>query len=98
MPKKIVWSPLAQDDISDISEYLSEEWNNKTANHFISIVDHLVDHISINPRQFPEIHPELKVRKCVITKHNSIYYRVLEDQIDILRIFDTRQDPEKLRF
>ena len=97
MPKKIIWSPSSENDIENIADYLFENWNAKTAIQFISLVDHLVDLIAKNPKQFPQININLKVRKCVITKHNSIYYRVSAKQIDILRIFDTRQNPEKLR-
>ena len=97
MPKLIIWSPSAEDDLERISDYLFENWNIKTAILFISLVDHLVDLISKNPKHFPQINTNLKVRKCVITKHNSIFYRVSAKQIDILRIFDTRQNPEKLK-
>ena len=98
MTKKIIWSPLAEQDLYEITNFLFENWNAKTANQFISLVDHLVEHISKNHKLFPEINPELKVRKCVITKHNSIFYRFSSTGMEILRIFDTRQDPEKLKF
>ena len=97
MPKRIIWSPSAENDLEKIADYLFENWNAKTAIQFISLVDHLVELISKNPKLFPQINSELKVRKCVITKHNSIFYRLSEKQIDILRIFDTRQNPEKLK-
>jgi len=29
MPKEIIWSPLAEDDLGNILEYLSENWNQK---------------------------------------------------------------------
>ena len=98
MPRRIVWSPLAEKDLIDISDYLIANWNVKTVNQFLSLVDHLILLVSKNPLQFPKINEELNVRKCVITKHNSIFYRVSSKQIDILRIFDTRQDPIKLKF
>ena len=40
---------------------------------------------------------KLKVRKCVITKQNSLYYRENSERIEILRIYDNRQNPRKLR-
>lgn len=51
-----------------------------------------------DPALFPVIEDGLKIRRCVLAKHNSLYYIVAEDGIDILRVFDTRQDPNKLRF
>ena len=97
MPNRIIWSPQAENDFHNIASYLHDNWDAKTVNLFIALVDHLVLLISNNPLQFPKINAEYNIRKCVVTKHNSIYYRVAEKQIEVLRIFDTRQDPDKLR-
>lgn len=47
---------------------------------------------------YPLIHKRLKIRKCVVSKHNSIYYREKKDFIEIVNVFDTRQNPNKLKF
>jgi len=39
-----------------------------------------------------------KVRKCLVTKQNTLFYREVERRIEILRLYDTRQDPKKLKF
>ena len=98
MHKQIIWSPLSEKDLSSILEYLFKNWDNKVVLKFIEIIDNLLINISLNPRQYPVIHKKKKIRKCVITKHNTLYYRERRTQIDILRIFDNRQDPKKLRF
>jgi len=38
------------------------------------------------------------IQKCVATKHNTLYYRETNHRIEILRLYDTRQNPETLRF
>jgi plasmid stabilization system protein ParE len=47
----------------------------------------------------PEIYPvsnkRKKIRKAVVDKNNTIYYRVVSDKIQILSIFGTKQDPAK---
>jgi len=98
MPKKIIWSPLAENDFGNILEYLNEKWGEKVAYQFIEITSNVLLQISIKPKLFPLINKRLKIRKCVLTKHNSIYYREIVTQIEILRIYDTRQDPDKLTF
>jgi len=98
MPKQIIWSPLSEKDFENILEYLHNEWDEKVANKFIDITDNLIKQISINPRQFPLINRNNKVRKCVITKHNTLFYRDRKEQIDILRIYDSRQNPKNLKF
>ena len=98
MPKQIIWSPLSETDFTFILTYLQINWNYKVVQRFIEINDEILEQISINPKQFPLIHKKKKVRKCVLTKHNTIYYRERKEFIDVLRIFDSRQDPKKLRF
>jgi plasmid stabilization system protein ParE len=90
MPKLIVWSPLSEKDLESIIGYLHSNWDDKVVHEFVEITDKLVNQISNNPKQFPIIHS----RKM----HNTLFYRDRKEYIDILRIYDTRQDPKKIRF
>jgi plasmid stabilization system protein ParE len=96
--KQIIWSPLSENDFDQILNYLSINWDNNVVIQFIDITEHLISQISENPKQYPLIHKKNKIRKVVLTKHNSLFYRENKDHIDILRIYDTRQDPQKIRF
>lgn len=98
MAKQIVWSRFAENDFAAILEYLNENWDEKVAYQFIDLTENILHQISINPRQFPLIYKKGKIRKCVLTKHNTIFYRDNKTQIDILRIYDTRQDPDNFSF
>ncbi len=95
MPKQIIWSQKSVKDLGNILDYLANEWDNSVALKFLDIIEVLVIQISLNPHQFPLIHKKLNIRKCVITKHNSLFYRNKREHIEILRIYDTRQDPER---
>ena len=98
MPKQIIWSPLSEKDFFSILDYLQNHWDDKVLFRFIEITEEFLKQILINPRQFPLINKKKKIRKCVITKHNTLFYRERNEFIDILRIFDNRQDPKKLKF
>ena len=98
MSKQIVWSPSAESDFANILEYLQENWEERVTNQFIDLTEGILSQISINPRQFPLIHKKQKIRKCVITKHNTLFYRESNSQVDLLRIYDIRQDPNTLTF
>jgi plasmid stabilization system protein ParE len=98
MPKQIIWSPSAENDFGKILDYLDRNWGKKLASNFVDLSKNLLNQISNNPRQFPIIYKRKKVRKCVITKHNSLFYRDGKTNIEILRIYDTRQDPNTLTF
>ena len=98
MSKQIIWSPSAESDFANILEYLQENWEERVTNQFIDLTEGILAQISLNPKQFPLIHKKQKIRKCVITKHNTLFYRESNSQVDLLRIYDTRQDPNILTF
>mgnify|MGYP001088853466 CR=1 FL=1 len=98
MPEKIKWSPLAESDFSNILNYLNKNRDKKVAANFIDLTDRNINQIAINPKLFPFIHKRKGIRKCVLTKHNSLFYRYKRSTVEILRIYDTRQDPETLTF
>lgn len=72
MYKQIVWSPSAESDFANILEYLQENWEERVTNQFIDLTEDILVQISINPRQFPLIHKKEKIRKCVLTKQNTL--------------------------
>lgn len=98
MHKQIIWSALSEKDFVSILDYLQKNWDDKVVQGFIEITNGSIELISNNSNQFPMIDKIKKVRKCVLTKHNTLYYRDRKTYIDILRIFDNRQDPRKLRY
>jgi len=49
------------------------------------------------PKSFPTTKRKQNIRRAVLTKHNSIYYKIEKDSIQLIAIFDNRQDPKKLK-
>ena len=98
MHRQIIWSPSAENDFEEILNYLSINWDNRIVNNFIDRLDKYIGVIDNNPKYFPLINKKLKIRKCVITKQNSLFYRASKDRIELIRLFDTRQNPDKLKF
>lgn len=95
--RKIIWSPSAKQDLENITDYLMHEWGNRIVLKFLKKLDWILSQIEINPKQYPLIHSKFKLRRCVLTKQNALYYRIKKGDIEIVRIFDTRQDPERLK-
>jgi plasmid stabilization system protein ParE len=98
MQDRIIWSPLAEKDFFCILDYLQNKWGESVLQTFLDLTESVINQIELNPKQFPLIHRKKRIRKCVITKHNTLFYRVERKSIFILRIYDTRQDPQKLIF
>lgn len=98
MPNKINWTLEAEEDFKQILEFLSHNWNNKIALIFIDKVDQNIRRIQHSPKLHAKINKEKQIRKCVITEQNSLFYRIEGNVITLLRIFDTRQNPDTLKF
>lgn len=99
MAKKVIWSPASEEDLYNILEYLQLHWNQTVITKFINRIDDSVGLILLDPEMFPLINKQLNIRKLVVTKHNTLYYRIAKNKnIEIVRLFDSRQDPDKLTF
>ncbi|HHV87025.1 MAG TPA: type II toxin-antitoxin system RelE/ParE family toxin [Petrimonas sp.] len=98
MRYKVKWTLSAKNDFEIITDYLLENWNTSVLEKFIKITEVNIQQILSFPTLYPIIYKKEKVRKCVLTKQNTLYYRVMGTEIQILRVFDTRQDPAKLQF
>jgi plasmid stabilization system protein ParE len=96
MVKPVVLTLNAKADLESISAWLAEKWNLRVLGNFLSLYEAKVVVISEFPSRYPVIHPSSKLRKAVLTKHNIILYREKEEYVEIVSIFDTRQDPEKI--
>jgi plasmid stabilization system protein ParE len=98
MPKEVIWSRIAEDDLINVTNYLISKWSKGIANNFIDLIEEFINQISKNPKYYPMINKKKRIHKCVVTKHNSLYYHEMDNKVEILRLFDNRQNPKKLRF
>lgn len=94
---RIQWSTKAELDLQNIIAYLLEEWTEKEVGSFVKRLDKRLELIAINPRLFPKNNKRKNVRRSVLTKHTVIYYTFSLDVISIITLFDSRQNPEKLK-
>ena len=96
---KVFLSELAESKLLKLSEYLLEDWNLKTRDKFISKLNDKIKQISIQPDSCPKSSEFKNLYKCVVTKQTTFFYRIIAERkvIEIITIFDTRQNPDKLK-
>lgn len=96
---KVFLSELAELKLIQLLEYLVANWNVKAKEKFISKLTEKINQIAIQPNSCPKSSEFSNLYKCVVTKQTTFYYRVLKQQreIEIITIFDTRQNPQKLK-
>lgn len=94
---RLQWSERATLDLQNVIAYLQENWTEKEVRNFVRKLDKRLTLISANPRLFPMSNKKNNVRRSVLTKQTVIYYETSTDVIKIVTLFDTRQDPRKLK-
>lgn len=90
---KIRWTVHALSELSDTIQYLEENWTERELIQFSNAIDNTVEIISRHPEVYPASHKEKNIRKAVVDKNNTIYYRIEKDSIQILSVFGTKQNP-----
>lgn len=87
------WSPQAATDLEETVDYLLEEWGEKSAQKFIDSLERLLKIIKKNPLLFPKSENYSNVHRCLVTKHNTLYYRIEKDEIIILSLWNNHRNP-----
>lgn len=97
MSRKVIISKTAENRLNDLFKYLLENWSQKVKSDFIKKLDNKIILLKKHSEGFPESEKEKGLRKCVITKQTTMFYRFNSRQIKIITFFDTRQNPKKLK-
>lgn len=90
----IVWTPNALDELEQTIEYLENNFTEKEIKKLAEKIESIIALISKNPNLFP-ISENQNIHKAVLLKYNSMYYRIKNENIEILSFFSNRQSPNK---
>ncbi len=90
---EIFWTDLALEELEATVEYLEIRFSEKEIQRLAKEIERITELISHNPNLFP-LSDKKKVRKVVILRFNSMYYRVEGHQVQILSFFSNRQGLE----
>jgi hypothetical protein len=90
--KEIYWSALAKDTYSELLKYLLDNYPSEIALNFDDKVSDLINRL----KYFDQLCPPSKIvsnyHKCVISKQNSLIYRINNNSIEIVAFIDNRSD------
>lgn len=90
----ILWTPNAREELEKTIEYLELNFTDKELKKLAVKIEEVTELISHNPHIFP-LSENRNVRKSVILKFNTMYYRVMGEDVEILSFFSNRQSPAK---
>lgn len=102
MELEVFWSDFAKNKLEEIFDYYKLKASLKVANKIVNGIVSQTIGLNKTPRigQVEEIikDDEREFRSLVYTNYKIVYYINLStNQIIIINVFDTRQNPEKLR-
>ncbi len=98
MYRQVIWTTRAYSELENVINYLIDTWSESIASEFLDNLEKHTELISEYPEAYPLVHTSRNIHKCVITKHNSLFYQISRDSIHILSLFDARQDSDKIKF
>ena len=96
MALKIQWTKRAAESFDKIVNSIEENWSENSAKTFVKKTDKLIEQIAENPDICPQIEGK-NVKRGVITKQTSLFYRVMKDVIRLITFWDNRRNPKRLR-
>jgi plasmid stabilization system protein ParE len=96
MSREIRLSKRASLKLDKLLIFLEEEWSLKAKKDFLFKLDASLVNIQKLPASFPESKKIPGLRKCVVTRQTSIFYKYSDSTIYIVSLFDNRQNPKSL--
>ena len=94
---KLIWSDEALFNLTDIVNYLERRWSKREIRKFAQLLDKQLLRIMGNPLMFAESDKSSGLRKSVLSSQTTIFYRIKNQEVHLIALFDNRQNPDKLR-
>ena len=99
---KIIYKKTAIDDLLNTENYIISQSNNKQAaqklkSTLVNTISLLKDNPFLGPKMSDRFHVDTSLRYLVISKQ-LVFYNIKNDNIEIIRILDSRQDYLSLLF
>lgn len=94
--RKLEFSERSLKEIRNTVDYLKVKWSERISDNFLKELKRNIDLIQINPELFPISEFE-GLRKCVVSKQTSVFFIIKNNIVYIVSVFDTRQNPNKIK-
>ena len=94
---KLIWSDEALNGLKEIISYLENRFSEKDVKKFVQKFDKQLEFIKSNPESFSFSPKSKTVRRTIVARLTSIYFRVDGDVINLVTIYDNRKNPDNLK-
>ena len=94
---KLIWSDEAIEGLKEIVFYLGNKFSEKDVKKFAKKLDKQLEIIQLNPELSPISQGSENIRRSIVAKLTSIYYRIDNDTVNLISIIDNRKKPVNLK-
>ncbi|MCB9039339.1 MAG: type II toxin-antitoxin system RelE/ParE family toxin [Lewinellaceae bacterium] len=84
MSLPVIWAPSAKDDYAALLEYVEQHFGLDAALELLDTTEKLLEEIAAFPNMFPPSDTRKDIRKAVISKQTSLFYRIAQDQVPVI--------------
>jgi plasmid stabilization system protein ParE len=98
MAYEVIFSDEIFEKLNSIIYYLENNWSKDVAEAFLKTFYRRIDNLAYNPKSGMQTKKNPAIRRFMITKHNTLYYEIFENRIELLTIFFNSQNPDKNNF
>jgi len=91
---KIRWTSQSLFQASLIKQYLLRKFSQVEVDNFYILLSTFEKAVVVFPKLYPETKNKIKIRRAVLSKELSVFYRIYKSQIDVLAVLDNRSDLE----
>ncbi len=91
----IVWTPEAESTFQAQLDYLEAHWPEVTLRKFIDRVFEVIGQLGEHPEMYQVYRADDRIHCGVINPYVALYYKIKEEQIDLLLFWPNRQDPDE---
>lgn len=92
---RVVLTPAARADVEEIWGYSGERWGDDQAEAYVREIQRAIERVADNPmigRACDDV--RLGYRKHSVGSH-TLYYRVGDDEVDVVRVLHQRMDVDR---
>ena len=89
-PCKITWSNASLTHATSIKHYLQDNFSHKEIDTFYSLLQAFENAVTLFPELYPATVKKENVRRAVLSRELSAFYRYKNEQIEVLALLDNR--------
>ncbi len=96
----VVWSAWSLQQLDEIHEWYRTQASAAVADRIVEdilAVTRLLEHVPNGGQVEPWLEDQDLGHRRVVVRNYKVVYRVLKDEVRIIDVFDSRQDPQKMK-